>query len=317
MDPKQRKRKPNPAAKERPAPAKRTNTEQKRPVRRPAPEKVVEPRFDADVVYLPPKPFSRNRLILHLATVAAVVIALVLCLSLFFKVEVIEISGVDRYTAWDIEQASGIEKGENLLTFGRTKAAGKIISALPYIKEARIGIKLPNTVKIEVVEVQVAYAVEGIDGTWWLVSSDGKVVDKVPEGRQGSYPKVQGVKLEKATVGNPAIAWQDPQPPTDANGNTVPVTTTAAQRLQAVVNIAGFLEANGIIGKIESIDVTSLQNIQMWYGDQFQILLGGPDQLSIKIAYMKAALTQVAYDEGVLDLRDPKEIVFRELKPIK
>ena len=317
MDPKQRKRKPNPAAKERPAPAKRTNTEQKRPVRRPAPEKVVEPRFDADVVYLPPKPFSRNRLILHLATVAAVVIALVLCLSLFFKVEVIEISGVDRYTAWDIEQASGIEKGENLLTFGRTKAAGKIISALPYIKEVRIGIKLPNTVKIEVVEVQVAYAVEGIDGTWWLVSSDGKVVDKVPEGRQGSYPKVQGVKLEKATVGNPAIAWQDPQPPTDANGNTVPVTTTAAQRLQAVVNIAGFLEANGIIGKIESIDVTSLQNIQMWYGDQFQILLGGPDKLSIKIANMKAALTQVAYDEGVLDLRDPKEIVFRELKPIK
>ena len=317
MDPKQRKRKPNPAAKERPAPAKRTNTEQKRPVRRPAPEKVVEPRFDADVVYLPPKPFSRNRLILHLATVAAVVIALVLCLSLFFKVEVIEISGVDRYTAWDVEQASGIEKGENLLTFGRTKAAGKIISALPYIKEARIGIKLPNTVKIEVVEVQVAYAVEGIDGTWWLVSSDGKVVDKVPEGRQGSYTKVQGVKLEKATVGNTAIAWQDPQPPTDANGNTVPVTTTAAQRLQAVVNIAGFLEANGIIGKIESIDVTSLQDIQMWYGDQFQILLGGSDQLSIKIANMKAALTQVAYDEGVLDLRDPNEIVFRELKPIK
>ena len=90
------------------------------------------------------------------------------------------------------------------------------------------------------------------------------------------------------------------------------MTTTAAQRLQTVVDIAGFLEANGIIGKIESIDVTSLQDIQMWYGDQFQIILGGTDQLSIKIANMKAALTQVSYDEGILDLRDPNEIVFRE-----
>ena len=50
----------------------------------------------------------------------------------------------------------------------------------------------------------------------------------------------------------------------------------------------------------------------MWYGDQFQIILGGADQLSIKIANMKAALTQVSYDEGILDLRDPNEIIFRE-----
>ena len=310
MDPKQNRKRPNPAAKGNPAQAKRA-TSGRRSAAKAAPEKEV-PSIGADVVYLPPKPFSRNRLILQLATIAAVVLALVLGLSVFFQVEVIEISGMDRYTAWDIEQASGIEKGENLLTFGRTKAAGKIISALPYVKEARIGIKLPNTVKIEIVEVEVTYAVEDTNGTWWLVSSAGKIVEQVAAGQQISYPKVEGVKLEKAVVGNTATAWQDPQTPTDANGNAVPVTTTAAQRLQTLVDIAGFLEANGIIGKIESIDVTSLQNIQMWYGDQFQIILGGSDQLSIKIANMKAALTQVSYDEGILDLRDPNEIIFRD-----
>ena len=84
MDPKQRNRKPNPAAKGNPTSAKRTNAEQKRSARKPASEKLEQPQFGADVVYLPPKPFSRNRLILQLATVAAVVIALVLCLSLFF-----------------------------------------------------------------------------------------------------------------------------------------------------------------------------------------------------------------------------------------
>lgn len=312
MEPKHTKRKARPAAKKNAASAKRPGEERRRSAQKPAAPEKSEPQIGADVVYLPPKPFSRNRFLLHLATVAAVVIALVLGLSVFFQVEVIEISGMDRYTAWDIEQASGIEQGDNLLTFGRTKAAGKIISALPYIKEVRVGIKLPNTVKIEVVEVEVAYAVEGTDGNWWLISSEGKVIDKAAAGQQSSYPKVLGVKLEKAVVGAAATAWQDPQPPTDANGDTVPVTTTAAQRLQTVVDIAGLLEANGIIGGIDSIDVTSPQDIQMWYGDELQILLGGPDQMSIKIAYMKSALTQVSDDVLIMDLRDPNEIIFHK-----
>lgn len=312
MDPKNTERKPRPAGKTNPAPAKKSPSAQKRPRKNPQPVEKEEPRISADVVYLPPKPFSRNRLILHLSTVAAVVIALILGLSVFFKVEVIEISGTNRYTAWDIEQASGIEQGDNLLTFGRTKAAGKIISSLPYVKTARIGIKLPNTVKIEVVEVEVTYAVEGTDGVWWLISSEGKVVEKVASGQQTRYTKVIGVKLEKAAIGQKATAWQDPQMPTDDEGNTVPVTTTAAQRLQAVVDMAGFLEANGIIGKIESMDVTYLTDIQLWYGDQFQVILGGTDQLGRKIATMNAALTQVSYDAGILDIRNPDEIIFRE-----
>lgn len=312
MDPKNVKRKAKPAPTRKAAPTRSAGDAAKRPVRKPAAEVKEEPNIGADVVYLPPKPFSRNRFILHLATVAAVVVALILGLSVFFQVEVIEISGTDRYTAWDIEQASGIEQGDNLLTFGKTKAAGKIISSLPYVKEVRIGIKLPNTVKIEVVEVTVTYAVEGTDGNWWLISSEGKIVERMDPAQKNQHTMVLGVKLDKPQVGSNAAAWQDPQPPTDSQGNEVPVTTTAAQRLQTVIDIAGYLEKNGIIGKMESIDVQYLTDIHMWYGDKFQILLGGTDQLSIKIYHMKATLAQVSYNEGILDLRDPNEIIFRE-----
>ena len=68
-----------------------------------------------DVVYTQPKPFLRRRFLLHMATVLAVVVALVLGMSLFFKVETVTVAGMEKYTAWDVRQASGISDGENLL----------------------------------------------------------------------------------------------------------------------------------------------------------------------------------------------------------
>ena len=306
MDTKQKRRPParKPAAKTTARPA-ATATKRRAP-------KKEEPKISADVVYLPPKPFNRSRLALHLVTVIAVVLAVVLGLSVFFKVEVIEVSGFDKYTVQEVQDASGIKAGDHLLTFGRTKAAGKIISALPYVKSARIGIKLPNTVKIEIEEVDVTYALKSSDGSWWLMSAAGKIVEQVADPDNIRHTKILGVQLQSPKVGEQAIAWQDPVPPTDEEGNPVPVTVTAAERLNTVITIAGFLEQNRIIGKMASIDVNYLMDIQLWYGNQYQILLGSTDQLGVKIATMKAASSQVDYDEGVLDVRDPNEILFRE-----
>ena len=130
---------------------------QSRAPRKPAPLKrrrnqPTKPRQAAsDVVYLPPQHFSRNRLILQLATVAAVVLALLLGVSVFFKVQDHAVSGCDKYTAEQIWSASGIREGENLLTIDIPKAAARIMQELPYVATVRIGVELPNKVNIEVV----------------------------------------------------------------------------------------------------------------------------------------------------------------------
>ncbi len=265
-----------------------------------------ESRISADVVYLPPKPFNRNRLVLRLVTVVAVVLALVLGLSVFFKVEFIEVSGLDKYTVQEVQDASGIKSGDHLLTFGRTRAAGKIISALPYVKSARIGIKLPNTVKIEIEEVDVTYALKSSDGNWWLMSAEGKIVEQALDGKESRHAMILGLQLQNPVVGQQAVASQE-----SATGNA-PLTVTAEDRLKAVISIAGFLEQYKVIGKIASLDVSNLMDIQLWYGHQYQILLGGTDQLGMKIETMKAAISQVDYDEGILDVRDLGNILFRE-----
>ena len=128
------------------------------------------------VIYTQPRAFNRDRLLVQLLTVMAVVLALVLGLSVFFKVKVITVSGAEVYGAWTVREASGISEGDNLLTFGRARAAGKITAKLPYVKSARIGIKLPDTVNIEIEEEDVVYAIKSSDGIWYLMNSEGKVV---------------------------------------------------------------------------------------------------------------------------------------------
>jgi len=284
--------------------------------------KKEEPKISADVVYLPPKPFNRNRLVLRLITVVAVVLAVFFSLAVYFKVGEtvaengtivnIEVTGEDKYTEAEIIGASGIKAGDHLIFLGRTKVAGKIISALPYIKSVRIGIKLPDKVMIQVEEVDVTYAVQAQDESWWLMSADGKIVEQALDGRHSRYTKIQGVALSNPFVGQQANAWQDTTPPTDASGNAIPMTVTAADRLKAAISITGFLEQNKIIGKVSTVDVSSLMDIQLRYGNEYQILLGSTEQLGVKIATMKAALEQVEYDEGVLDIRDPDNVLVRE-----
>lgn len=266
------------------------------------PEKEA-PRPLQDVVYMPPKPFMRNRLLLRLATVVAIVLALVLAMSVFFRVEHIQVSGMDQYTAWDISQASGIKQGDSLFSLGLPGATARILE-LDYVKDVRIGIRLPNMVIIDITEVRVTYAVKAQDDEWWLVDSSGRIIEKAMDDSQESCTKILGVHLLNPEAGGQAVAQETNTPQVDENGNTIPVTVTAAHRLNVALNIADYLEANGIIGQAASIDVNDLGDIQFWYGQQYQVKLGNESQLSHKVSLAKGAidkLSQESHNSGVLD----------------
>lgn len=270
------------------------------------PQKKAEkeaPRPLQDVVYMPPKPFMRNRLLLRLATVVAIVLALVLAMSVFFRVEHIQVSGMDQYTAWDISQASGIKQGDSLFSLGLPGAAARI-KELDYVKDVRIGIRLPNMVIIDITEVRVTYAVKAQDNEWWLLDSSGRIIEKATEDNQEACTKILGVHLLNPKAGEQAVAQETDTPQVDEEGNTIPVTVTAAQRLTVALNIADYLEANGIIGQAASIDVNDLGDIQFWYAQQYQVKLGNEQQLSHKISLVKGAidkLSQESHNSGVLD----------------
>jgi cell division septal protein FtsQ len=261
-----------------------------------------EPRPLQDVVYMPPKPFMRNRLLLRLATVGAIVLALVLAMSVFFRVEHIQVSGMDQYTAWDVSLASGIHQGDSLFSLELPAAAAKI-KELNYVKDVRIGIRLPNMVIIDITEVRVNYAIKGQGDDWWLVDSSGRIIEKAQNDAQESCTKILGVHLQDPKVGERAVALETSTPGVDEDGNTIPVTVTAAHRLNVALDIADNLENNGIIGQAASIDVNDLGNIQFWYGQQYQAKLGDESQLFRKISLLKGAIDKLnakSHNSGVL-----------------
>lgn len=257
-----------------------------------------------EVVYTPARPFSRNRFLLKLLTVVAVVIAIVFGTSIFFKVDTFVVSGANKYTPWQIREASGIREGDNLLTFGVPAACGKIKTALPYVEDVRIGIELPDTVHIEIVERNVVYAIGAEDGSHWLITSTGSVVEQTSASSVAGYTQVLGVTLTDPVQGEQARAAQKPKE-TQPDGETVPAVSGVdpAQKLSAALSILQYLEANGVIGEAASVDVGDVGNLQLWYGQQYQVLLGDISRMDYKIECMKLAIDQMdSYQSGVLDV---------------
>ena len=87
-----------------------------------------------------------------LLSVAVICTAIVLALTLFFRVETITVSGQRRYTEDQIREASGVESGDNLYLLNKHEVAARITQALPYVESIRINRKLPDTLRIEVRE---------------------------------------------------------------------------------------------------------------------------------------------------------------------
>lgn len=255
------------------------------------------------VIYTQPMAFSRDRLLIQLLTVTAVVAALVLGMSVFFKVKTITVAGAETYSAWAIREASGIKEGDSLMTFSKAKASAQIQAKHAYVDDVRIGIKLPDTVIIYIEELDVAYSVESVQGDWWLINSEGRVVEQTTANAAKNHTQLLGVRLEDPQVGSNAIAANEVPQETLASGEPVPLSVTGEQRLSSGLQILKALEANDIVGEAASVDVTSLDDVMLWYGSRYEVILGDTSRMEYKIACMNDAILQMSdYQSGILDV---------------
>lgn len=265
--------------------------------------------LDSEIVYTQVKPFMLSTFLLRLLTVVAIVAALVLGMSIFFKVSIVNVAGGEKYSPWDVKVASGIQDGENLLTLNKGRVVGKIKTNLPYVDEVRIGIKLPNTVNIEITELSVTYAISDDDNNWWLMDAEGQILESVGTVESKFYTQILGVTVTEPQIGQMAVAVE-PEPETLLETNeegettevTVPVTVQGRERLDAVLMILQLLEDNDVLGQMDSVDVADMANIQLWYSDRYRIELGDVTQMSRKIKSVTLAIGQMSeYQTGVLD----------------
>ena len=267
-------------------------------------QRVIRPPREEipNVVYTAPKPMRRGVFAWKLISMAAVVAAVFLGLSVFFRVDTITVAGADKYTPWMIREASGVELGDALLSIGEARVASRIQMELPYVDEIKVGIRLPGTVEIQVTELQVTYSIEDENGGWWLISANGRAVEPVSLDQALGYTRVEGLAIRTPTAGEPVQAI--PGRIVDGDGNAVELAQSDAdQQLSALIKVMTGLEKNRIIGQITKIDMTSVTDIRLEYPQLLTVRLGDDDRLDYKIQYLAAAVKQLqANQSGELDL---------------
>lgn len=274
------------------------------PARQP---RTAERQPSPDVVYVQPAPFNRGRFILCIGIVVAVVLAVVFGMAIFFKVgsdksgnPKVLVSGANKYTPAQIVEASGIKAGDNLFLISNAQVSSRIQENLRYVDRVRVGIKLPDTVKIEIVELAVVYSVEDNEGGWWLLRSDGRVVEKTNSAEAQQHTQILGIQITNVVEGEPAEAWMEEES-----------SVYPSEKLGAACDILRYLEEYGVIGELTSVDVANIGDIQLKYGEKYKILLGDTSELSAKIRILSGILQSGKYKTGILDIRSPDRVEGR------
>lgn len=180
---------------------------------------------------------------------------MVMALTLFFRVDTIEVTGTERYTEKDVIEASGIQLGDNLFLLNKYEAARSIAEQLPYIdiEDIRIRRELPDTLLIDVAECGTPLAVIQ-DGSAWLLSPKGKIVEQLPASQAGDYAVIDGCELLAPSV-----------------GTDIALSTEFANQQTSLLALLAALDAAGLTDRVDAIHLDDLSRLTMDYAGRFSV----------------------------------------------
>ncbi|MBE6735704.1 MAG: FtsQ-type POTRA domain-containing protein [Ruminococcaceae bacterium] len=218
----------------------------------------------------------RKAMWIILLVAIGVVIAVILSLTVFFKVTAVEVDvSKSQYSAAQIRDASGIEEGDSLFLLNREKAADRISTKLPYTGEIVVKRSFPSKVKIFVEDSTVTAAVKYND-KFIVLSESNKVlatannidalnslVERQAKKKAGTSPK----KAQKKTTTTTTTATTTTttttvltEPVTDANGMIVEPSTVAD-----VAEIAGGEDIRNADPSVTIISGVKVQEAKVGY----------------------------------------------------
>ncbi len=219
---------------------------------------------------------TRNKAIWIILLVAiGVVTAVILSLTVFFKVTAVEVdASKSQYSAAQIRDASGIEEGDSLFLLNREKAADRISTKLPYTGEIIVKRSFPSKVKVFVEDSTVTAAVKYNDkyivlnesnkvlATANNIDSLNSLIERQAKKKTGKSPK----KAKKTTTTTTTVTTTtttttvQSEPVTDANGMIVEPTTVAN-----AVEIAGGEDLRNADPSVTIITGVKVQEAKVGY----------------------------------------------------
>ncbi len=224
----------------------------------------------------------------RLVCCALVIGAGAFAMTVFFKINTINVTGTSRYQPAQIEKTLGVATGDNLFLWGRTSGVQRLLREYPYIKEVKISRDLPSTLNVEIVE-SPAFAMipDGKTGCY-LISGSGKLLEHAENAAAVKLAPVTGVTVGSRKVGETLGEKDGP----------------AAEQLAALL---GALTKNNLLQNVSSINLINLTDMHIGYQNRFDVRLGSSGDLARKLRFLQEVVnTKLSpSDIGVIDLSQP------------
>ncbi|MGM9618599.1 MAG: cell division protein FtsQ/DivIB [Oscillospiraceae bacterium] len=240
------------------------------------------------------KRFGGWNLLWKLATVALAVVAVVMALILFFRVETIRVEGEEQYSEREILQAAGVQAGDNLYLINKARVSERVFSTLPYVRSVLIYREPPSTLVIEVRESAVAGVIITPE-SGWVINSAGKIMEERPSADIGENAVIDGL-----TLLNPAV------------GRTAETDAEQAYRFSELLRLLPELEEQGLLGKVQAIHLGESDALTMEYAERFLVCLPWGADYAYKLQSLEAVIARLEVNEtGTIDmLREDGEVHF-------
>ena len=226
--------------------------------------------------------------------VAAVLITL--SLTVLFKIDTINITGNEKYSAKQISAVMPIEKDKNLFMADVKGAKKKLEENLPYIYNAEITRKFPSTINVAITEVKTIYRIKNADKTYTLLDNRFKVLEE-----HAAKVPAESIEIKKATVSKAAA------------GTTVELKDEKMldylKRICATINKVNMKKVTAIYSK-------DINNNYIVYDNRITIKLGAIDKSEQKLFSALAALEKLEKTNpaahGEMTATSDKQIYFTE-----
>ncbi len=229
-----------------------------------------------------PKRRSRFAWLFKLLAAVALVAAITVGATVFFKVEQVEVVGNAHYTPQELVTQSGILKGDNLFALRRGSIANSMEGSLPYLESVEIDLKLPSGILITVEEWTAIASIETHSGNW-LISVGGKLLEPgEAEGR--IFITGLDVLLPKA-------------------GSFVALPQGDENKRTSLLDLLDALEEREALGRVTTIDLSATTQMEVTLDGRFTVILPLNGDYNYDFEVLDAAISHMgAQEKGTFDM---------------
>ncbi len=239
-----------------------------------------------------------------LLCVVAVVVAMTVGATVFFRVEEVAVSGNRRYTREEVIAASVIQTGDNLYGLNKVHIAKNIRTTLPYIEELTIHRSLPDTIVITVTEWEAVAQIAVPDPA--RVSAlqaelagegDGSQPPQVVTAQEPWLISVKGKLLEPAPADSNAIVVTGLIPLDPQTGSLLRVPEGEQPRLDALVSLLEALGKEGMQSQVSEIRLEDT-SLTLRYAGRFDVKMRLDGDFGYDVRLMRSVREQMEAREG-------------------